>query len=145
MALQDVLNKIQISSNGPPGSDNSFQIKATAVLTNLYENGGAEARQMLDGIASSSRNYLIQFTDNNARADIGVNNENGLDTHVVSIDFEWVEQEFLFIDQNGVAKNISSESVLAHELAHLHFGTDTVANDDDLSVGRVFGSKGSVN
>lgn len=48
MSLQSVLNNIQLSS----GNTDAFNSQTTALLTNLYNDGGAEAVELLETPAS---------------------------------------------------------------------------------------------
>lgn len=86
---------------------------------------------MLEGIANDTeRDYTIVRADivlaNTAVAYVAADGS----AHEVRIDFSGIEAEVLYIGDNGVATNMTAEAALAHELAHIYFGTLTNAIDD---------------
>jgi hypothetical protein len=115
MALQDVINKIRLEN----GNSDAFNVKAIQTLTNLYNNGGSEARAMLDGIAADAKTYVVQDGNNVAGSDVQRNSITNELIHFVEIDFDWVETEGLYVSSTGEAVNFSAEAMLAHELKHL--------------------------
>ncbi|MEP3348016.1 MAG: hypothetical protein ABJN34_03320 [Litoreibacter sp.] len=138
MILEDLLASFSFTSNQ---SVSVFEAKARDVLTSLYgiaeqaaSQGDQRLLQMLNGISADTvRNYRLIDADGQAANQASAYVSSDGTRHEVRIDFDGVENEVLYLAADGTVQNMSAEAALAHELAHIYFGSLTDSAKDPVS------------